>query len=145
MRKPIPKRTRWEALFIIAVLILGTSISTKSAGFEIKGLILDETQTFAGRQFYEYFSSLWVEPKGISDYSITVGEKASAKWGDWVWVLVTVGPFRERMVFKSVIKPNTTDVEEKALDAVGKTLGFLAYYKKIKGKIKEEDLKGDGF
>ena len=127
------------------LFVIGHPSPIKSADFEIKGLILDETQTHVGRQFYEYFTSYWVEPRDFKDYSIKVGERASAKWGDWVWVLITVGPYRDRMVFRSVIKPNTTDVEEKALEAVRKTLGFIAYYKKIKGNIKEEDLKGDGF
>ena len=145
MGRPFSKWTRMKALLISVVLILATCLSASGAGFEIKGLILDETQTHIGRQFYEYFSAFWVEPKDITDYNIKVGERASAKWGDWVWVLVSVGPYRDRLVFRSVIKPNTTDVEEKALQAVKRALGFISYYKKIKGNIKEEDLKGDGF
>ncbi len=133
-------------LFMVAVLMgWAAAPASSSPGLEIKGLLLDETQTHVGRQFYEYFSSLWVEPRGVSDYTVKVGERASAKWGDWVWVLVTVGPYRDRMVFRSAIKPNTTDVKERALDAVRRTLGFIEWYKKLKGNIKEEDLKGDGF
>ena len=133
-------------LFIVALLMGWVVVPAfPSPGLEIKGLLLDETQTHVGRQFYEYFSTYWVEPRGITDYTIKVGERASAKWGDWVWVLVSVGPYRDRMVFRSVIKPNTTDVEEKALEAVKRALGFIAYYKRIKGNIKEEDLKRDGF
>ncbi len=147
IHRGVPSMAGWILILFITTAIMAGRLTSAlaSPGIEIEGLVLDETQTHVGRQFYEYFSTFWIEPRDIQNYTIKVGERASAQWGDWVWVLVTVGPFQDHMVFKSLIKPNTTDVEEKSLIAVRRALGFIERYKLLKGKIKEEDLKGDGF
>lgn len=57
---------------------------------EITGLIIEQTMTRIGYDFYEYFFLLWEEPRivGIGDYNIYINERASPLWGCWVWITV---------------------------------------------------------
>ncbi|RSK33978.1 CsgE family curli-type amyloid fiber assembly protein [Hymenobacter metallilatus] len=46
-----------------------------AAGLEISGLVVDQSITKPGRDFYDLFYSQWEAPTGIQEYTITIGEK----------------------------------------------------------------------
>lgn len=46
-----------------------------AAGLEISGLVVDQSITKPGRDFYDLFYGQWEAPAGIQEYTITIGEK----------------------------------------------------------------------
>jgi curli production assembly/transport component CsgE len=46
-------------------------------GPESTGLVVDQTITKIGHDFYDQFYSLWEAPSGINDFTILIGEKPS--------------------------------------------------------------------
>ena len=131
---------------MVICLIFFVVSEGNASDLEINELIMDQTQTHAGREFFEYFSQIWESPHGITDYNITIHERATAQWGDWVWVEVAVGFMEGQTVFKSVIKPNTPGIEEKAREAVLAARAYLIRFRRLKNQVRglEKDLKGNG-
>src|SRR5688572_20477127 len=46
-----------------------------SLGFEIDGIVVDETLTKTGRDFYDVFYSNWEAPPKVNNYSVTITER----------------------------------------------------------------------
>ncbi|MFD2719444.1 CsgE family curli-type amyloid fiber assembly protein [Hymenobacter monticola] len=57
-------------------------------GPESSGLVVDQTITKIGHDFYDQFYSRWEAPAGISDFTVIVGEKPSR--GNNAIITVTV-------------------------------------------------------
>jgi curli production assembly/transport component CsgE len=81
-------------------------------GLEISGLVLDETKTKPGRDFYEYFTTYWREVKGLQ-YTITVSELPDATRGSFVFVKVN-----DTMVYQKRLNPRPDLIENAAKQAV---------------------------
>lgn len=78
--------------------------------FEIEGLILDQTISPAGHQFYEALVDGWDMSKNTSP--ISVHELPDIIRGNLVWVEVD-----DVMVFRERLSMRMTDIDEKALAA----------------------------
>ncbi len=106
---------------------------------EITGLIIEETMTRIGYDFYEYFFLLWEAPQGIAvkDYNILINEKASPMWGSWV--RVDVG---ETTVWSKMLKPRSEEIEDAAKQAVEATKQYLYNYEKH--QFQTADMVGTG-
>ena len=105
----------------------------------IAGLIIEETMTKIGYDFYEYFFLLWEAPKGISvkDYNIFINERASPSWGSWVQVRVD-----ERIIWNSVLRPRSVEIEDAAKQAVAATKQYLVDFEQY--QFKTNDMVGTG-
>jgi curli production assembly/transport component CsgE len=105
----------------------------------ITGLIIEETMTKIGYDFYEYFYLLWEAPGEISikDYNIYISERASPMWGSWVQVRVD-----ERIVWNSVLRPRSTEIEDAAKEAITATKEYLVNYEQY--QFKTNDMFGTG-
>ncbi|UOQ98236.1 curli production assembly/transport protein CsgE [Hymenobacter sp. 5317J-9] len=57
-------------------------------GPEASGLVLDQTITKIGHDFYDQFYSRWEAPNGIDDFTVVIGEKPSR--GNNAIITVTV-------------------------------------------------------
>ena len=86
-------------------------------GLGIPGLILDETKTKQGRDFFEYFNLRWQEVEGLS-YTIEIIELPDRRRGSFISVKVD-----ENRVFMERLNP--TMVEESAQRAVRRVGGYL--------------------
>ncbi len=106
---------------------------------EITGLIMQETMTKVGYDFYEYFFLRWEAPQGIAvkDYNIVIAERASPMWGSWVQVDVN-----ERTIWNSMLRPRSEEIEEAAQQAMEVTKEYLINYEKY--QMKTPDLVGTG-
>ena len=106
---------------------------------EITGLIIEQTMTKIGYEFYEYFFLLWEAPRttGIRDYNIIINERASPLWGSWIWIDVN-----GTTIWNQVLRPRSAEVEEAAKGAVEVTRDYLVNYEQY--QFQSEDLVGTG-
>jgi len=88
-------------------------------GLEITGLVLDETKTKPGRDFYEYFNTYWQEVEGLY-YTITVGELPDATRGSFVFVKVD-----DVIVYQNRLNPQPDFIEQEARRAVSGVSGYM--------------------
>ena len=106
---------------------------------EITGLIIEQTMTRIGYDFYEYFFLLWEAPRevGVKDYNIFIDERASPMWGSWVSVGVNGAT-----VWNKVLRPRSAEVEDAAKEAIVATQQYLINYEQY--QFQSEDMVGSG-
>ena len=105
---------------------------------EITGLIVEETMTKIGYEFYETFFLLWEAPQvQVKDYNILITEKATPTWGSLVEVKIG-----ETAVFGRMLRPRSEDIEEAVKEAIGATRQYLDSYDKE--QLQSPDLTGSG-
>lgn len=107
--------------------------------FTLDGLVVDETQTKIGQDFYDLFYSTWDPPEDVYDYTITISEKPLPQLG--TQLTVTIDDF---VVFQQVIQPRYEIIELMALYAQDFSYQYLANYEDIQKQLQGEDLQGTG-
>ena len=132
--------------FLLIICVIGFELrfgSIASGQTEIDGLIIEQTQTRIGHEFYRNFVIFWEAPRGIKDYNIIIIEKASPRWGSWIWI--EVGGFISRKtVYRVLLKPRTEEIEEKAKKGVGVITEYLRHLQKYEKEVKGQDMTGNG-
>ncbi len=88
-------------------------------GLEITGLVLDETKTKGGHDFYDFFTVNWRAVKGIQ-YTIHIAEQPDRSRGSFIKVLIN-----EKQVYFRRLNPRTDAIEEAAKLAVQRTRYIL--------------------
>ena len=106
---------------------------------EIDGLILDDTRTKIGRDFYELFYSKWSPPPGSSDFLITIRELPSRGIGARVSIEVN-----ENVVLHRFLQPRGDIVEEQANISIRFVKSYLKQNENLKKSIDSEDVAGTG-
>ena len=81
---------------------------------EITGLIIEQTMTKIGYDFYEYFFLFWEPPSvKIGGYNILISERASPSWGSWVTIEVN-----GTAIWSRVLMPRSEEIEQAAKQAI---------------------------
>ena len=101
-------------------------------GLEITGLILDETKTKPGHDFYDYFNTHWQEVKGL-DYSIAIQELPDTQRLSFLNIQVN-----GTTVFRARLNPRPDIVEETAKQAVSQVNYYLMRKKITQKRLEEE-------
>ncbi|WP_161888246.1 CsgE family curli-type amyloid fiber assembly protein [Pontibacter russatus] len=91
-----------------------------SAALEIDGLIVDETITKIGRDFYETFHRQWEPPPMAKDYIILIKERPMMGNGAFVKVIVN-----EEEVIEYQLQPRHDLIEEASGYTVSVVYEFL--------------------
>ena len=105
---------------------------------EITGLIIEETMTKIGYDFYEYFFLLWKPPETeLKYYNIVITERASPMWGSLVEIKI-----RDNTVWNRMLRPRSEEIEDAAKEAIEVTKNYLQNYQ-IR-QFKSPDLMGTG-
>ena len=105
---------------------------------EITGLIIEETMTKIGYEFYEYFFLFWEAPEvEVKDYNILINERASPLWGSWVKVNID-----ETVVWSKVLRPRSEEIEDAVKQAIEATKQYLFNYEQY--QFQTEDMVGSG-
>jgi curli production assembly/transport component CsgE len=107
---------------------------------EIDGLIVDETKTKGGRDFYEYFYNNWEEPLGASNYTIIIKELPFRLSTTQIQVLVN----DEYLVYQSPLQQRYDIVIEMSKIALRRLKGFLSNYDRIVKELGGSDQQGNG-
>lgn len=71
------------------------------------GVVVNRTVTVLGHDFYRYFATWWRETDEDNQYSISIHERPSARWGSEVWV-----QFRRDRVFHTFLPPARSRTKE---------------------------------
>ncbi len=125
---------------ILTILYIPTLFAqNESVDIEIDGLIIDQTQTKIGRDFYDYFYANWEAPLFVKNYNIYVKERPLPKMGSWIFIEA-----HEQQVFRQVLRPRAADIEESAKKAAEYVHNFLLKYEEMKKELGNDDMQGDG-
>ena len=80
---------------------------------EIDGLVVDETRSKLGRDFYEAFYGLWTAPEGAFNFTVTIQERIVPNLGTRVIVQVN-----SETVYQMQLSPRYEVIEAVARQAV---------------------------
>jgi len=105
-------------LFLLSLPAEGITQATDE-GLEITGLLLDETKTKGGHDFFYVFNSHWQQVEGL-DYSIIVTELPSRGRGSVILVNVN-----NTVVYRNFLNPRAEAIEEEAKRATRYSIQFL--------------------
>jgi len=134
--KPIPESLK--KLFEKVVKQVKTAKSTDYE-IEIDGLLVDDTKTKTGKDFYDLFYSRWEPPKGAKNYTISVSEKPFRLTSTLIVVSINDNP-----VYQSILQPRQDIVEGLSDDAISTTYSYLANYEEILKQLNGDDMTGSG-
>ncbi len=113
--------------------------TTIDAIIEIDGLLIDNTKTKNGSDFYEYFYSNWIAPENAKNYSVFIIEKPYRTTTTMIEVKIN-----ESTVFQSFLQPRSDIIEEISKQAITRTQIFLQNYEEILKQLNGDDLTGSG-
>jgi len=97
-----------------------TTASTQVNGVSLGGLVLNETSSTIGRDFYDVFYSRWQPPQNAANYTIRITEQYAPSLGSQVVVKVD-----ETTLFRSYLQPNFEQIRTAALRALARTQQYL--------------------
>lgn len=106
---------------------------------EIEGLIIDETRSKAGRDFYDQFYAKWSAPQGVSNFSITIKELPAR--GRAARVLVKVN---DEAVARPMLQPRSDIIELLAEQSVNIVTRHLQNKQKMSKDLDVGDQQGSG-
>ena len=88
----------------------------------ITGLVIDQTRSRVGQEFYENFYRKWMSlPASFRDgYNIVVGEFYNPKYGFVLSVKVD-----GTLVYQSFTMPRSEEIEERAKEAIGAVIDYI--------------------
>ncbi|MFK8008980.1 MAG: CsgE family curli-type amyloid fiber assembly protein [Saprospiraceae bacterium] len=106
---------------------------------EIDGLILDETRSKIGRDFYELFYNRWNPPSGAKDFLITIREMPSRGLGARVSIEIN-----ENVVLYRFLQPRNGLIEEEANFTISYIKDYLIRSENLKQDMEAGDTMGSG-
>jgi curli production assembly/transport component CsgE len=86
---------------------------TDFEGLGLGGLILDETRSKMGSNFYSVFYKHWEDPKNVQNFTITISEQPMPSRGTMVQVKID-----NQLVFRNRLEPRYYKTEQAAKKAV---------------------------
>jgi curli production assembly/transport component CsgE len=111
----------------------------ESISLEVDGLIINETITKIGHDFYKYFHDYWNAPEGANNYTIYISEKLMPGMGNLVIVKID-----ESKVFENRITPRDYVIEQTAQYATSRVQAYLRQYEIIQKQLEQGDMSGTG-
>lgn len=115
--------------------------TTKSTDvfLEIDGLLIDDTKTKGGRDFYDLFYRDWVAPPDAKNYSIFIVEKPFRLNQTTIEILIN-----DILVFQGFLQPRTDFIEDLALQSIGMTQQYLLQYEELAKQLDGDEKRGTG-
>lgn len=136
----IPARKLEEALQLLLRADSLQSVRRKAVTTtEIASLVLDQTITKPGHDFYDLFYNTWEAPAGIEEFTITIGEKPGRVNSTLVTLRVN-----EEDLLEMPLQPNPELIEEAVADATAIAFDYLQQQRNLSRQLEKEDLGGSG-
>ena len=132
--KPLP-----ESLKKILEQVVKKPDKSSDLEIEIDGLLVDDTKTKTGKDFYDLFYGSWEAPKDVKNFTITISEKPFRLSSTLIVVSINDTP-----VYQSVLQPRQDIVEGLSQDAISTTQSYLANYEEIMKQLNGDDMVGTG-
>ncbi|MGY6744157.1 MAG: CsgE family curli-type amyloid fiber assembly protein [Cecembia sp.] len=111
----------------------------RDADLEIDGLLIDETKTKSGRDFFDFFYRDWEAPEDAKNYSIFVVERPFRANQTLIEVLIN-----ETLVYQTFLQPRLDYIEEIVGDSIAITQMYLARYEELIRELDGDDRRGSG-
>jgi curli production assembly/transport component CsgE len=125
-------------LFLVFGLVL-CPLLWGATDTEIEDLIIDQTRSRIGQEFYQDFVSAWEAPPGVKDYNIVIGEQNDPRSGSWVLIEVN-----DNLIYRALAKPGPEDIMGAATQAIEVTKEHLLTMEQYEKNLEGEDMKGKG-
>lgn len=119
--------------------IVKHSDKSNDVEIEIDGLLVDDTKTKMGKDFYDLFYGNWEAPEGSKNFTIIVSEKPFRLTSTLIVVSINENP-----VYQSILQPRQDIVEAISYEAISTTQSYLANYEEIMKQLNGEDMAGSG-
>ena len=116
-----------------------TSASTMEDFLEIDNLIVAETVTKIGNDFYDSFYNSWEPPANTPSFTIIISEKPYPGRGNLIIVNIN-----DLDIFQRFVTPRYDEIVEVAGYAVNAAKNYLISYEDIQKQLNDEDLVGSG-
>ncbi len=130
----------WRKLSATIVTVIFIMVATPAKSqVEINGLIIDESRTVTGREFYREFFESWGEPTVDITYDIVIKEIPDARWGSMLSIDIN-----GTTAWRKILQPRSGKAREEARASVPQVRRFLEYLR-TSTEEKSGDLVGDGY
>nr|WKN34042.1 curli production assembly/transport protein CsgE [Tunicatimonas sp. TK19036] len=113
--------------------------SANEAGLEMNGLVIDETITKIGRDFYDLFYTHWDAPNSQVDYTLFIKEQPQPGRGTRISVLLN-----ETELMSQMIQPRQELLLAVASQAVQLAQYQIYHYEQMTQQLENEDQYGSG-
>lgn len=106
---------------------------------EIDGLVIDDTKTKNGREFFDFFFRDWEAPEGAKNFTIYISEKPFRLNSTLIEISIN-----ETMVYQSFLQPRIDVIEALAMESISTTQLYLANYEALMQELGGADVRGTG-
>ncbi|HEY6907214.1 MAG TPA: CsgE family curli-type amyloid fiber assembly protein [Ignavibacteriaceae bacterium] len=106
---------------------------------EVEGLIVDQTQTKIGHDFYDLFFANWQPPENQGDYTIVISEKPFPQSGTQIIIKIN-----DNEIFQQILQPRSDAIEAVAQYGVEICGSYIQNYEAIQKQLAGDDMKGSG-
>ena len=127
--KPLAPKQLEEALRLL-LRADSAGRASRRTGSESQGLVMDQTISKLGRDFYDLFYGSFEAPGGLEDFTIVVEER-QARANNAVVALIV----NDTELFEMPLIPRADQMEESAMTAVGAAVDFLLQAQSISQQL----------
>ncbi|MBS3808232.1 MAG: hypothetical protein KGY60_12060 [Bacteroidales bacterium] len=107
--------------------------------FVLNNLVMDETLSKMGHDFYRFFNDNWNPPETDESFTIYINEMPSPGMGNMIQVKINYDE-----IFRQRISPKQDYIKQLAQMAVRQSENYIANYEQIKQQLEGEDMQGTG-
>ncbi|WP_165699350.1 CsgE family curli-type amyloid fiber assembly protein [Hymenobacter jejuensis] len=132
---PLPPKKLEEALRLLLSVASKDSAQNAQRRFrptEIEGLVIDQTVSKIGHDFYDVFFGQWDPPSDLGDFTVVVREKPGR--GNNTLVSVEVN---ESELLELPLPPRYEDIEAAALYSMSVAVDFLVNSRNISQQLEQ--------
>lgn len=133
----------FEKMLLETLFRLGQQNSDNKPGeeiiLEVDGLVVDQTVSKIGRDFYEIFYSYWDPPVSANNYTVTIKELPPRMNRVSVSVIIN-----DDEVFSSFLSPRADIIEAYAMYAIQLAIQYLVDQEDVSRTLEEGDMSGTG-
>ena len=127
--KPLAPKQLEEALQLL-LRADSAGRASRRTGLESQGLVMDQTISKLGRDFYDLFYGSFEAPGGLEDFNIVLVER-QARANNAVVALIV----NDTELFEIPLMPRADQMEESAMAAVGAAVDFLLQAQSISRQL----------
>ena len=127
--KPLAPKQLEEALRLL-LRADSAGQASRRTGLESQGLVMDQTISKLGRDFYDLFYGSFEAPGGLEDFTIVLVER-QARANNAVVALIV----NDTELFEMPLTPRADQMEESAMVAVGAAVDFLLQAQSISRQL----------
>lgn len=104
------------------------------------GIVIDQTITVVGHDFFQYFIAAWRDKDLVDKYEIAINERPSARLGSQIWI-----SYRQRRVFQTFLPASRAAVKLISFSAADSVYEAIVQTDMVQLMFKDPDLAPDEF